>query len=345
MRIAIATVYQEIGGSTIVLLAAADALREEHEVIVRAPLARADSCTPRAVDARSLASSWHKLAIIPDLCCAFVQEAKWLSASRPDIVYVHDNLSLYVYGLLAPFFGAKVVWHVHLPSAGMFGWLRAALAHHVIQISEHARGGGRAIVIRNAVRDFGVRRQPVPGRLTMAGSICARKNQLLAVETLAALRSLGFDGRLLLCGTVLEEGYLAELRRRAAELNVADRLEFAGVVAPAEYLASAACLFMTSLHENQPLALLEAIVARVPVVATDIAAHAELVELGCLDRQAICPATPEQFAAAVLVQLKGADTLESRARRARELFSQDRFAREIRDYFRHLDLDRAAVTT
>ena len=68
---------------------------------------------------------------------------------------------------------------------------------------------------------------------------------------------------------------------------------------------------MPSQYENQPLALLEAIAARVPVVASDIAAHRELVDLGCLDPRALRPLTAEAFAAGVAARSRSSQPLPS----------------------------------
>ena len=76
-----------------------------------------------------------------------------------------------------------------------------------------------------------VERRPVAGELVVAGSICARKNQLLAVEALAVLVGKGMAVRLRLCGNVLEPGYADAVRRRAEELGIRDRVEIAGFVA------------------------------------------------------------------------------------------------------------------
>lgn len=215
-------------------------------------------------------------------------------------------------------------------------WLRLKLSHQTIQISRHAAGDSGVPVIRNSIGAVRVERRPVAGELVVAGSICARKNQLLAVETLAVLAGKGMAAGLRLCGNVLEPGYADEVRARAEKLGVADRVTFEGFVANTGYLASASCLLIPSLYENQPLSLLEAIAAGVPVVASDIPAHRELVDLGCLDARSVRALTADEFAAGAAARSE----IDSKySQRVRELFSERRFETEILDYFRRIGQD------
>jgi glycosyltransferase involved in cell wall biosynthesis len=335
VRILLATVYPVVGGSSRILLAAAAALRKEHEVVVRAPLPEATERLHVFFPVRTVSSPWQKLQSIPRLLRIAASEIGQLRGRRFDFIYVHDEPSLYVYGLVSRFVGSRVVRHVHMNGRpSLFERLRSFLAHHTIHIARHAGVGRDGPVIRNSIAMTPIERRPVAGELVVAGSICVRKNQLLAVEALALLVGKGIAGRLRLCGNILEPSYVDDLRRRAEELGVGDRVSIAGFVPSFDYLASATCLLMPSLYENQPLALLEAIAARVPVIASDIAAHRELVELGCLDPRSLSPLTAEAFAAGVATRAE----IESRySQRVRELFSEQRFEKELLDYFRQID--------
>jgi glycosyltransferase involved in cell wall biosynthesis len=92
-------------------------------------------------------------------------------------------------------------------------------------------------------------------------------------------------------------------------------------------------MLMPSLSENQPLALLEAIAAEVPVVASDIPAHRELVGLGCLPAAALAPLTAEGFAEAI-TRVQQMQSWEQYASKINELFSQDGFSAELCAFFR-----------
>jgi glycosyltransferase involved in cell wall biosynthesis len=339
VKILLPTVYEAIGGSTRVLEAARQALADDHVVVVRGPLAEASEQLRFSFPSRTLASFSDKLRAVPLLVTMAARETASLRRRGFDIIYVHDEPSLYVYGLAARAVGATVVRHVHMRGDGWLELIRGRLAHHAIYISEHARAAADGALIRNPVETFDIERAPLPGEIVVAGSICRRKNQILAIETLAFLRERGFQGSLRLCGNVIEPDYAAEVRGRAEELGVALLVRFEGMLPPRDYLSTASVLMMPSLYENQPLSLLEAIAVEVPVVAADIAANRELVQLGCLDPKSVQPLDAQSFAAAI------ADVAYPRpeyAERVRSVFSAERFGRELRTYFDAVGLRRAA---
>ena len=68
----------------------------------------------------------------------------------------------------------------------------------------------------------------------------------------------------------------AELRQRAAALGLADRVTFAGHTPAADALARLAVLALPSLMENCPMAMLEAMAAGVPVVASRVGGIPEM---------------------------------------------------------------------
>ncbi len=329
MKILLPTVYQAIGGSTRVLQAARRALARDHETIVRAPFSDADERLPYFFPADTVESVGEKLRALPGILNMAFREASVLRGRGFDVIYVHDEPSLYVYGAAARFLGAKVVRHSHLRSAGPLEPIRRALANEQIYISEHDRAGRPGALIRNSVQIFDVVRAPNSGEIVVAGSICRRKNQMLAVETFAHLKAQGFRGTLRLCGGVLEQDYTEAVRARAEALGVADAVRFEGMVPPKYYLTTASVLLMPSTYENQPLAVLEAIAAQVPIVVSDIAAHRELADLGCLDTGSIRPLDPARFAAAV----QSAKVSSGNAERVRSIFSEERFAQELRAFF------------
>lgn len=316
------------------MLAAQQALVPRHEAVVRAPFAAASEQPPFQFSIASLDKLRDKIHTIPSLLRAICVERRELAGRDFDVFYVHDDLSLYVYGAVARLTGATVVRHSHMRATGGMEYIRSRLAHHTIHISEHAKSDAADRVIRNPLRSLDIQRRPVAGKLVVAGSICARKNQLFAIETLAALSRHSFGGRLHLCGEIIEPDYARRIAGRAAELNLTDRVLFEGFVPPMAYLESADVLLMPSTYENQPLGLLEAIAAGVPVVASDIAAHRELEALGCLNARNIRPLDPEIFARAVLDDC--AVTPEN-ALRVTELFSEQKFAAALLAFFAKLE--------
>ncbi|MCB0976747.1 MAG: glycosyltransferase family 4 protein [Acidimicrobiales bacterium] len=98
-------------------------------------------------------------------------------------------------------------------------------------------------------------------------SITPRKNQIQTVRALSHLPELV----LVLVGPDFEDGYGAELDAVVAELGVGDRVVRIGPLDDVRPALWAADLFvLTSRAEGSPVALIEAMSAGLPVVATDI---------------------------------------------------------------------------
>lgn len=102
--------------------------------------------------------------------------------------------------------------------------------------------------------------------LVVARLVPAKAHDVL-LEALARLPEDLDDWRLVLVGRGPSEG---ALRRRAAELGIAARVEWVGHVEdPAPWYARAGVFVLPSHHEGMPNALLEAMSAALPVVVTD----------------------------------------------------------------------------
>src|SRR5207249_8569234 len=74
-----------------------------------------------------------------------------------------------------------------------------------------------------------------------------------------------------------EPGYVERCRRLATELEIGDRVTFTGETDPAPWYGRLDAVALTSVSEAQPLALLEAMAAGRPVVATAVGGCPELV--------------------------------------------------------------------
>ena len=181
MRILLPTLYDTHGGSTLALLAAAAALRSRHEVRVRAPIPEADDRVPPDLPAEPLATRRAKLAVLPRLARLVLREAAALRAFRPDVVYVHDEPSLYVYGLAARCLRVRptLVWHLHMrPGSGPTRLLREALADHRVVIARHAAGESRLPTtrLRNPLPSSGPAAPRSVGTIAVVGALSPRKN-------------------------------------------------------------------------------------------------------------------------------------------------------------------------
>ncbi len=131
-----------------------------------------------------------------------------------------------------------------------------------------------------------------------------QKNPLGLIESFAqAFGPQAFGdaphGRLLLAG----DGSLREAARAyAAQRGVADRVHFLGVRAEVAEMLAACDLFALSSHwEGSPLAVMEAMAAGLPVVATAVGGVPELVADG--ETGILVPAGEERAFAAALVSL------------------------------------------
>ncbi|WP_404788161.1 glycosyltransferase family 4 protein [Altericista sp. CCNU0014] len=109
--------------------------------------------------------------------------------------------------------------------------------------------------------------------LLNVGRLAHQKNQAVLIESLLTLKTAHL--------AILGEGELREsLRQKVTELQIADRVHFLGEL-PSEDVArffSASDVFVfPSLYEAMPMALVEAMSAGIPIVASDIPALREVL--------------------------------------------------------------------
>src|SRR6185437_2247036 len=84
-----------------------------------------------------------------------------------------------------------------------------------------------------------------------------------------------------IAGNVLEPDYFAELQALVQELGLAARFHFLGGVADTrDHLAAADIFVLPSRSEGFSNAIVEAMAASLPVVATDVGGNAEAVKDG-----------------------------------------------------------------
>jgi glycosyltransferase involved in cell wall biosynthesis len=208
-----------------------------------------------------------------------------------------------------------------------FGIPRAELrvVHNGIPLAEAAPAATRAARGPSARQALGV---PPDGPLCVAvGNLYPVKDHATLVRALAELPG----ARVAIAGRGDEE---ANLRRLAAELGVADRLHLLGLRDDVDTVLAAGDVFVQpSRSEGLPLAVLEAMAAGLPVVATRVGGIGEAVadgETGYL----VPPAEPPALAAALRKVLAADDrgaALGARGRlRAEREFSVDVMADRYR---------------
>jgi len=233
--------------------------------------------------------------------------------------------------LAARALGKRVVLHYHSGEAEdhlahwgslVHPWLR--LAHAIVVPSEYlravfARHGHPARVIPNVVdlERFRWRERPqVRPRLLSTRSLEPHYGVGHTLEAFALVKSRWPEATLTLAGCGSQE---AALRTRVRELDLAG-VRFLGRVEPADMpaLCDAGGVFVnSSLVDNQPVSILEAFAAGLPVVTTPTGAIAEMVrhgETGLL----VPPRDPQAMACAVSRLLAEPEAGRRLARRARQ---------------------------
>ena len=114
--------------------------------------------------------------------------------------------------------------------------------------------------------------------VVFVGHLYREKGVFELVEAFAELHARRPGLRLSLAGEGREQGRLEE---RIEELGIADAVDVLGWIAgeaKVDLLRSAACFVLPSYYEGLPLALLEAMLAGAPVVASDVGAIPDVVE-------------------------------------------------------------------
>jgi glycosyltransferase involved in cell wall biosynthesis len=110
------------------------------------------------------------------------------------------------------------------------------------------------------------------------GRLCEVKRQDLLIRAFRRVRARVGDAHLLIVG---DGPWMGRLRELAAELDLADRVHFAGYQPrPERFLRSMDAFALSSASEGMPLVVLEAWAAGVPVVATRVGGLPELVDDG-----------------------------------------------------------------
>jgi glycosyltransferase involved in cell wall biosynthesis len=278
---------------------------------------------------------------------------------------VHINTSMVpraywrdiVYLLVAKLLRARVLWQVHggkLPQAffaegsALSSFLRwtlglpdlvVVLAKVEFDAYQRFLPAQNVLVMPNAI-DYNpylrvptVRsREEYPLRLVYVGRLAREKGLYETFQGLRLAQELGVDARLTVAGQGPEE---ERLRRYAQALGIASRVSFVGGVFGADKVslfAQAEVFLLPSYSEGLPYALLEAMAAGVPVVATPVGAIPDVVSHGT-HGFLVPPRDGKAIAEAIAALGNHRDQLTwmSRAcrRRVRAAYGIDRLAAEL----------------
>lgn len=175
-----------------------------------------------------------------------------------------------------------------------------------IVLAPNAWGGGAELLTREHARErLGIAGESV--RFGWVGRLSREKGPDVLVEALAHVKDLPFEVSYVGDGPGTEG-----LKDRARALGVGDRVSFHGAVPEAGTLCRAFDFFvLSSRTEGTPIALLEAVAARVPVIATRVGGVPDVVT----ENEAILvpPEDPRALAAAIRAVLEDRPAAERRA--------------------------------
>ncbi|MHB8468480.1 MAG: GT4 family glycosyltransferase PelF, partial [Gaiellaceae bacterium] len=177
-----------------------------------------------------------------------------------------------------------------------------AVADAVVTVCAHnaraqRRLGASPRVIENAVPAGPVLRCDETPRVGLVGRVTPVKDVLGFVRACALVAAALPAAEFVVIGPLDHDGaYAARCVELAERLGLAGRLTFTGETDPAAWLPLLDVVALTSLSEAQPLALLEAMGAGIPVVATDVGGCRELVAGSGL---VVAPGSPRATARAL----------------------------------------------
>jgi glycosyltransferase involved in cell wall biosynthesis len=234
----------------------------------------------------------------------FVRFAAWVARRRPDVVHIKSSSGVNfvqsaVFAALSRALGRRTLlqlhsgefeaWYGGRGTAGQWA-IRNALrwASEILVLSEYWRGriqplaGDTAVhVVPNGVEipaNFAARRgSGGPLRVVTIAAVARLKGHFEILEAAHRLRDRPVQ--FLLAGPVTDD----EIIRRAHALGLASTVTFLGPVGPREkwdLLAESDVFLLPSHAEGMPNAVLEAMAAGLPVIATSVGAIPEMLGEG-----------------------------------------------------------------
>ena len=301
---------------------------------------------------------------LPRACWARLRE------SRPDLVHIHfcSRVDFWKHAIclvVSTTFGAKTVFHLHGGSfdafvGGMSTVEKVAakrvfgLADRVIALSSYWKeflgelcDADRIRVLNNPI-DCGRLapgpRSPDPDRPTalLLGSLGRRKGHYDVVACLPSVLDAHPGLKVLFAGGDEDHGATEDLKQRADAAGVGGAVEFLGPVGfdeKVELLRTATVMILPSYGENMPISVLEAMAARLPVIATRVGAVPEVLDDGSAG-VLIAPGDTDELAQSLIRVLDdpawAANLGDVAGERARELWDVQRIAGRLETIYRDL---------
>jgi glycosyltransferase involved in cell wall biosynthesis len=212
-------------------------------------------------------------------------------------------------------------------------WVVCVSARQAEQLAPSRRGRTQPIVIPNAILPaFRPIRSSTPLTRSLAGippdafvfgsagRLSREKGHRFLLDSFAQLRAARPQANFFL--VLLGEGReLPALRQQAADLKISQHVLFAGFQRDAgQWMRLLDCLVQPSLTEGTPNSVLEALIEKIPVIATAVGGVPDLIT----DHQSgllVPPADPSAFSAAML-ELYESPALRAQLSNAAQTLSQ-----------------------
>jgi glycosyltransferase involved in cell wall biosynthesis len=289
-----------------------------------------------------------------------------------DVVYANSQKAFVLGAIASAAARRPLIWHLHdIISPEHFGAVQRrtqivlanACATKVIVPSQAAasafvEAGGRAHLVEIVPNGLALSREPgSPGELRKALGLPAGplvgvfsrlapwKGQHVLVDALARLPGVGC----IVVGDALfgEQAYAMQLKQMVLERGLADRVRFLGHRSDVPTLMQAVDVMVHPSIDPEPFGrtLVEAMLARVPVIATDNGAAPDILEGGRAGTL-VAPNDPQALASAIASVLAGSEALQAQldyaATRAHTQYSLTRMLDSIGLVIRKLQAGAAA---
>lgn len=199
--------------------------------------------------------------------------------------------------------------------------------NHAIEVDGIDPARARTLYNGLNLRDWNIapslRKDPSAVHIVTAGNIRRVKGHDTFIAAAAQVAPLFPGVSFSLAGGVLEPDYYAELQSLVRSHNLTGRFHFAGAVANLpQYLSTADIFVLPSRSEGFSNAIIEAMAASLPVVATRVGGNAEAVKDG-VSGLLVLPDDPTALAAAILRLLRNPPQAQAMGAAGRTLVAEN----------------------